>query len=554
MTLTTRYEISAQAGGDLVSFDIGAGTVLGQIVPMLTVYDYGNVGSGNDAGLQPAGNPGFDSGCYRLVGSDITAVTGLTGITTADDNLLYKTGVASGGGTNRLTVTYYFLVVCANGQPTTLNPWADMVSGTQQKYTGNFDKPCASTPCERTTPDVPSNPLTGISKGVFSSTSPYPPISSLPTGGTVIYKVLIPNSSVSYDSYVEKITDVLPAGTTFGTLVNGVSCANGAANTVEVTAAKTASIDWNVGTHTVVFNAVPGTIVPPNITGEYKIPAGNTLYLCYTATIPNTVGAYTNSATASVGNVTLGPVTTTVSVGTPPTVSKSFTPDTILAGGTSKLRVTLSNANGSNLTGTTFTDTLPSGLSYSSLFFNTCGGSVTNGTSLGNDYFTLSGGTIPAGGSCYVEVNVTSTIGGSYPNTIPIGAVTTTQDLSNTSAANATLTVTPVADLSLAKIVNNGTPNVGSNVTFTVTVSNAGPSNASGVTVGDLLPDGYSYVSSIPSQGSYVSGTGVWTVGTIASGSSANIQITATVLASGTYTNTAQVTASDQTDPELHAE
>ncbi len=114
-----------------------------------------------------------------------------------------------------------------------------------------------------------------------------------------------------------------------------------------------------------------------------------------------------------------------------------------------------------------------------------------------------------------------------------------------------TVTNAVLADLSLTKTVSNATPNVGSNVTFTVTVTNAGPSNATGVVVGDQLPSGYSFVSATPSQGS-VSGTVavVWTVGTLNNGASANIQIVATVLGSGVYTNTAQVTASNLSDPD----
>ena len=50
---------------------------------------------------------------------------------------------------------------------------------------------------------------------------------------------------------------------------------------------------------------------------------------------------------------------------------------------------------------------------------------------------------------------------------------------------------------------------------FTLTVSNAGPSDATGVAVTDLLPAGYTYVSD-DGGGAYNSGTGVWTLGALA--------------------------------------
>ncbi len=211
--------------------------------------------------------------------------------------------------------------------------------------------------------------------------------------------------------------------------------------------------------------------------------------------------------------------------------------------------VTVSNAGPNTASGVTVGDLLPGGYSYVSS--TPSQGSYVSGTGV----WTV--GTIASGSSANIQITATVLASGTYTNTAQVTASDQTDPDSTPNNSNpaeddqASVTPVPVAvaDLSLAKIVNNGTPNVGSNVTFTVTVSNAGPSNASGVTVGDLLPGGYSYVSSIPSQGSYVSGTGVWTVGAINSGSSANIQITATVLASGTYTNTAQVTASDQFDP-----
>jgi len=107
-----------------------------------------------------------------------------------------------------------------------------------------------------------------------------------------------------------------------------------------------------------------------------------------------------------------------------------------------------------------------------------------------------------------------------------------------------TVTAPPTTDLSLTKIVDDDTPEVGTDVIFTLTVTNNGPNNATGVEVTDALPAGYSFVSSTPSQGSYDDGTGVWTVGTVNSSASATLAITATTLSTGSgYTNEAEITA-----------
>ncbi|MET3047505.1 SdrD B-like domain-containing protein, partial [Flavobacterium covae] len=109
---------------------------------------------------------------------------------------------------------------------------------------------------------------------------------------------------------------------------------------------------------------------------------------------------------------------------------------------------------------------------------------------------------------------------------------------------------TPNSNLGITKTVSNATPNVGSNVTFTLTVTNAGPSTATGVTVNDLLPSGYTFVGSLPSVGTYNSGTGVWTIGTLANGAIETLNIVATVKATGSYANTATVTGTE-VDPSL---
>src|SRR6185436_14615827 len=108
-------------------------------------------------------------------------------------------------------------------------------------------------------------------------------------------------------------------------------------------------------------------------------------------------------------------------------------------------------------------------------------------------------------------------------------------------------------DLELDKDVDNTTPNLGTNVIFTITVTNnnaaPGVSTATGVTVKDVLPAGLAYVSD-DGGGAYNSGSGIWTIGTLAPGASATLHITATVTTGGTKTNYAQVQTENQIDTD----
>ena len=106
------------------------------------------------------------------------------------------------------------------------------------------------------------------------------------------------------------------------------------------------------------------------------------------------------------------------------------------------------------------------------------------------------------------------------------------------------------ADLSLTKTVNIPTPDVGTEVVFTITVSNAGPANATGVVVTDQLPSGFTYVTD-SSGGAYNPATGAWTAGTLAVGASQALNITATVKDTGNYINRAEVTA-NESDPNTN--
>ena len=112
----------------------------------------------------------------------------------------------------------------------------------------------------------------------------------------------------------------------------------------------------------------------------------------------------------------------------------------------------------------------------------------------------------------------------------------------------------PRADLSVTKSVDDSSPREGEAATFTVTVTNNGPGDATGVVVGDVIPSGLTFQSAAPSDGAYSTTTGSWTLASsLASGDSATLTLVATAAAGtdgATITNTATVTASDQADPD----
>ena len=108
------------------------------------------------------------------------------------------------------------------------------------------------------------------------------------------------------------------------------------------------------------------------------------------------------------------------------------------------------------------------------------------------------------------------------------------------------------ADLSIAKADAPDPVLVGQALTYTLTVTNNGPSPATGVTLSDTLPDGVTFGSATPSQGSCSpsGGTVSCNLGSLASGASATVKIVVTPTAAGQLSNTAS-TRGSEADPNL---
>lgn len=106
------------------------------------------------------------------------------------------------------------------------------------------------------------------------------------------------------------------------------------------------------------------------------------------------------------------------------------------------------------------------------------------------------------------------------------------------------------SDLAIVKTADTLTPSIGSNITFTITASNLGPDNAVAVFVEDILPPGFTFVSSSATIGQYNPVTGIWSIGNLDSGEQAVLTIIANVNPTGPYENTATVAfLAPQVDP-----
>ena len=143
---------------------------------------------------------------------------------------------------------------------------------------------------------------------------------------------------------------------------------------------------------------------------------------------------------------------------------------------------------------------------------------------------------------------------GTYVNT---ASATGTGPGGSAPAGNDTATVNRIdADLQTVKTLASGNsgPQVGDVVAYNVTVTNAGPADATNVSLTDLLPAGLTATAGngVVTGGTYVPATGLWTIGLLASGASVTLALEGTVnnAANGTViTNIATAAVADQVDP-----
>ena len=227
-------------------------------------------------------------------------------------------------------------------------------------------------------------------------------------------------------------------------------------------------------------------------------------------------------------------------------ISMSDSPDPVLAGNQLTYTVTVDNNGPTDAQNVVVTDVLPAGTIYVSDTDN-CVESST-GT------LTCSLGSIAANDSDSFDIAVFVDASVPHGTTITnnasvadVGIETADPNTDNNSISEDTL-VNAEANLSVSKSDSLDPPT--GTLTYTVTVNNAGPSDAQNVVVTDLLPADVTYVSDTDNCVELPVGTLTCSLGGIPATDTASFDIIVTVNAGApvTVTNAATV-ASETTDP-----
>lgn len=378
---------------------------------------------------------------------------------------------------------------------------------------------------------------TSANLSVTISASPSPVVQA---GTNITYTIVAQNLGPAASSSVS-LADSIPANTTFvsATSPTGWSTCAPSGGTISCS---TASMVYNgQATFTVILNVTAGTLSGTIITNQVAIsgatpdpnPANNT--------------AQASVTVASTGQADLS-------------VTSSASPNPVLAGNSISYAQTVTNNGPAAAANATFTDTIPANTTFVSFTVPTgwnCGTLPAVG---GTGTITCTDTSLAANASFHfplvVKVTATTASGTGISNTASMGPTTNDPNTANNSATTTVYVASPTeADVAILKTASPNPVDQGTNLTYTLQVTNIGPAVAQGVAVSDPIPGEVTYVSASTTQGScsMSAGTVTCNLGSLSVGGLAiiTINVTAESISSTTQsTNTATVSASTA-DPDL---
>ncbi|MGA8035809.1 MAG: C25 family cysteine peptidase [Candidatus Acidiferrales bacterium] len=409
---------------------------------------------------------------------------------------------------------------------------ASIASGTNDPNLGNNTASVLTLVAASTSADVVVTKTANLSQVTPGATS------------TITYTVVVKNNGPAAAA-TNILTDATPANTTFASLAQtgtAWTCTKptaGSAGTVSCTLASLAV--GGTTTFTIVVN----------------VPAGPT-----SGTITNSANVSSTTVDPNPNNNT-GSASTTIIQSTQNnlSVTNAASPYPVYAGKDVTFAQVVTNAGPAAGTTVTLSGSIPTGSTFVSLAKPT-GWTCTTPAVGGTGAYSCKIGTLASGGTgtfTLVVLVPTGTVGGTQISNTASVAETPNNDIA--TANNSATASTVVFGLSQADvaIVKTGAPTLvdqGTNLTYTLQVTNNGPSAAQNVIVSDPLPTGaVTFVSVSTTQGTCTQSGGVvsCSLGTVTNGGLAFITINTTASTfptSSIIANTATVSASTA-DPNL---
>jgi fimbrial isopeptide formation D2 family protein/uncharacterized repeat protein (TIGR01451 family) len=350
-------------------------------------------------------------------------------------------------------------------------------------------------------------PIGGLANLSIVKTGPSAPVL---LGNTFTYKLAVENKGPS-DAVETEVEDALPSNVKFLS----------AATTVGICEEAAAA----------VLTCELGTLLPKaTVTIEVTVEAAE-------------VGAFMNKATVTSNTPDLQPgdneseAPAEIVPAADLTITKTA-PATVAPDGALTYALHVENLGPSVAHHVVVTDPLPAGVAFLS---------ASQGCAAAGLVVTceVAGGQLAVGSAAdfQITVHVPFALGGQSLSNTASAAAEEGDPHPEDNTGTATSTVGPAADLSITKTTGNA--EAGKPLTYTLAITDHGPSASSAVTVKDALPAGTTFKSAAPSQGTCsASGQEVTCqLGGLAAGGSAQVSITVEVGATvtGTLRNTAKV-------------
>ncbi|GAA4972334.1 hypothetical protein GCM10025331_77620 [Actinoplanes utahensis] len=339
----------------------------------------------------------------------------------------------------------------------------------------------------------------GTSACLTTTTSVSPASANI--GDTLTYTVAARNDGGN-PARSSVLTDTLPAGVRF--VPGSIRSITGSASTTVSDAADGDTGEYDAATRTVRVRSGDGAGAAAGGT----VQPGETRSLSYqvtvdTATADSTV---TNDATATYTDTLTGNRPTSVSNTIPTVVAPAadlsvtavLTSSGVVAGQRAEITATATNT-GRNTAGTVrLAATVPPGLTG-------IGASSPNGTcAISGQVATCDIATLPVGGTVTMRVAAdvpsAATVGTQAVLPVTISSATYEMSAANNSAS-VSAAVTAIGDLGVTMTASPSAPVAGDTVTYTIPVTNTGPSMMRSIGLSDPVATGNTYVGSGVSGG-----------------------------------------------------